>query len=286
MSRLVRLGTTLVLGLGLVFGASTADAKAKKKKKPPAKVVKKEEKVAPPNAEQKKALAELMGSFKFGMSKDEVIAQLTKSIDERYAEQIKATSDVYLQDKLRKEKNKEVTRIRQSYAEFTGKKTGWDVSVIDSEFAHNTEESMLVYWENQGGKNQRRFFFFHGGELWKMFIAIDTKSLADDQRNFAFFRGLMEARYGKGATIEGRAVWKVPEFEVHAVDKMAFYGAFGLLIQSPSKVRAIAEIRAANAPEKKDKDQIIEVIREKPDGEKVNLDENKDAVDAIISGSK
>lgn len=286
MSRLVRLGTTLVLGLGLVFGASTADAKAKKKKKPPAKVVKKEEKVAPPNAEQKKALAELMGSFKFGMSKDEVIAQLTKSIDERYAEQIKATSDVYTQDKLRKEKNKEVIRIKQSYAEFTGKKTGWDVSVIDSEFAHNTEESMLVYWENQGGKNQRRFFFFHGGELWKMFIAIDTKSLADDQRNFAFFRGLMEARYGKGATIDGRAVWKVPEFEVHAVDKMAFYGAFGLLIQSPSKMRAIAEIRAANAPEKKDKDQIIEVIKEKPDGEKLNLDENKDAVDAIISGGK
>jgi hypothetical protein len=286
MSRLVRFGTTLVLGLGLALGASTAaDAKAKKKK-PPAKVVKKEEKVAPPNAEQKKALAELMGSFKFGMSKDDVVAQLTKSIDERYADQIKATNDVYAQDKLRKEKNKEITRIKQSYTAFTGKKTGWDVSVIDSEFAHNTEEAMLVYWENQGGKNQRRFFFFHGGELWKMFIAIDTKSLADDQRNFDFFRGLMEARYGKGATIEGRAVWKVPEFEVHAIDKMAFYGAFGLLIQNPGKLRAISEIRIANAPEKKDKDAIIEVIKEKPEGEKVNLDENKDAVDAIISGSK
>ncbi|HUQ02613.1 MAG TPA: hypothetical protein VM261_08970 [Kofleriaceae bacterium] len=273
-----------MIGLGLALGAHSADAKAKKKK-PPAKVVKKEEKVAPPNAEQKKALGELMGSFKFGMTKDEVITQLTKSIDERYADQIKATNDVYTQDKLRKEKNKEVTRIRQSYAEFTGKKTGWDVSVVDSEFAHNTEESMLVYWENQGGKNQRRFFFFQGGELWKMFIAIDTKSLADDQRNFGFFRGLMEARYGKGATIEGRAVWKVPEFEVHAVDKMAFYGAFGLLIQNPAKLKAIAELRTANAPAKKDKDALIEVIRDKPD-DKVNLDENKDAVDAIISGGK
>jgi hypothetical protein len=286
MSRLVRLGTTLVIGLGLALGAQSVDAKAKKKK-PPAKVVKKEEKVAPPNAEQKKALGELMGSFKFGMSKDEVVAQLTKSIDERYADQIKATNDVYTQDKLRKEKNKEVTRIKQSFTAFTGKKTGWDVSVVDSEFAHNTEESMLVYWENQGGKNQRRFFFFHGGELWKMFIAIDTKSLADDQRNFAFFRGLMEARYGKGATIDGRAVWKVPEFEVQAIDKMAFYGAFGLLIQNPPKVKAIAEIRAANAPVKTNKDAMIDVIKEKPDdGSKVNLDENKDAVDAIISGGK
>ncbi len=285
MSRLVHLGATLAIGLGLSLAAGPADA-AKKKKPKVVKTVKKEEKVAPPNAEQKKALAELMGSFTFGMSKDEVIAQLTKQINERYADQIKATSDVYQQDKLRKEKNKEVTVIKQSFAEFNGKKTGWDVSVIDDEFAHNTGEAMLVYWENQGGKNQRRFFFFHEGQLWKMFIAIDTKQLQDDQRNFGFFRGLMEGRYGKGATASGRVVWKVPEFEVQAVDKMAFYGAFGLLIQNPGKLRAIAEIRIANAPATTNKDALIDVIKEKPDGEKVNLDENKDAIDAIISGGK
>jgi len=281
-----RLGATLALGLGLVFGAHSADAAKKKKPKPVPVKVKKDEKVAPPTAEQKKALGELMGAFTFGMSKDAIIEQLTKSIDERYAEQIKATSDVYAQDKLRKEKNKEVTRIKQSFTEFTGKKTGWDVSLIDEEFAHNTGESMLVYWENTGGKNQRRFFFLHDGQLWKMFIAIDTKQLADDQRNFEFFRKLMETRYGKGATVNGRVAWKVPEFEVQAVDKMAFYGAFGLLIQNPAELKAIAATREANAPAKKDKDAIIEVIREKEGGEKVNLDENKDAVDAIISGAK
>lgn len=282
-----RLGTVL-LAFGLALGFAHDAEAAKKKKKPPAtKTVKKEDKVAPPNAEQKKALGELMGSFTFGMSKDEIIAQLTKQIDERYADQIKATSDVMVQDKLRKEKNKEVTRIKQSYTEFAGKKTGWDVSLIDEEFAHNTGESMLVYWENQGGKNQRRFFFFHDGQLWKMFIAIDTKQLADDQRNFGFFRGLMEARYGKGATTDkGRASWKVPEFEVQAVDKMAFYGAFGLLIQNPAKEKAIKEIRVANAPEKKDKDALIEVIKEKDGGEKIDLRQDTDAIDKIISDSK
>jgi hypothetical protein len=290
MSRFVRrpwrLGAILALGFGLLVGAGNADAAKKTAKKKKAPIVKKEPKVAPPNAEQKKALSELMGSFKFGMSKDEIVAQLTKTIDERYAEQIKATGDVYLQDKLRKEKNKEVTRIKQSYTEFTGKKTGWDVSLIDEEFAHNTGEAMLVYWENQGGKNQRRFFFLHDGALWKMFIAIDTKQLADDQRNFDFFKGLMESRYGKGAMAAGKETWKVPEFEVQALDKMAFYGAFGLLIQNPAKIKAIAEVRAANAPEKKNDNAIIDVIKERDGGEKVNLDENKDAVDAIISGGK
>lgn len=282
-----RLGAILALGFGLLVGAGgAADAAKKKAAKKKAPVVKKEEKVAPPNAEQKKALAQLMGSFTFGMSKDEIIAQLTKSIDERFADQIKATSDIAVQDKLRKEKGKEVTRIKQSFTEFTGKKSGWDVSLIDEEFAHNTGESMLVYWENQGGKNQRRFFFLHDGQLWKMFIAFDTKQLADDQRNFEFFRGLMESSYGKGANASGRVSWKTPEFEVQAVDKMAFYGAFGLLIQNPHKIKAIADIRAANAPEKKNDNAIIDVIKEKEGGEKVNLDENKDAVDAIISGSK
>lgn len=283
-TRLCSLG--IAFALALAGGAPHADAKAKKKPVATKKAPKaKPEKITPPNAEQKKALGELMGAFTFGMSKDEVLATLGKQIEERYAEQITGTSDVYQQDKLRKEKNKEVSRIKQSYVEFQGKKTGWDVSLIDEEFAHNTGESMLVYWENAGGKNQRRFFFFFEGKLWKMFIAIDTKQLAEDQRNFTFFRELMEARYGKGKVEGGRESWKTPEFEVQAVDKMAFYGAFGLLIQQPSVLKQIADTRTANAPEKKEKDNLIEVIKEK-EGQGPGLNDNKDAVDDIIKGSK
>ena len=281
----------IALALGFVLGAHASDAAARGKKKPtptkPAKVVKKP---APPPAatpEQKKAMAELMGAYTFGMSKDQIIGQLTKQIDERFAEQIKATSDVYTQDKLRKEKQKEITRVRQSLIEFDGKKSGWDVSLIDEEFAHNTRESMLMYWENEGGKNQRRFFFFHEGKLWKMFIAFDTKQLAPESRNFGYFSALLEQRYGKGTMDKNYVAWMTPEFEVRAVDKMAFYGALGLLIQDPKAQKPIAEVRAANAPAAKGKDNIIEVIRQKGDAsDNVNLDENNDAVNAIINGSK
>lgn len=280
------IATVLALALGFTFGAGSGDAWAKGKKKKPVPTKPAEPKIAPPNAEQKKALAELMGAYKFGMEKDAIIAILAKQIDERYAEQIAATSDVMTQDKLRKDKQKEVTRIKQSYLTFEGKKSGWDVSLVDTEFAHNTGESMLSYWENAGGKNQKRFFFFYQGKLWKMFVAIDTKALATDQRNFSFFRGLMEARYGKARTVEGRAVWNAGEFEVQAVDKMAFYGSFALLIQDPAVLTEVMATRKANAPEAKKPDAIIEVIREKgDDSDKVNLDENSDAVDAIINGS-
>ncbi len=290
MLRSSRLYAALAIAVGLVLGGQADDAwaRGKKKKPAPAKVVKGEKAPAAVaiTAEQKKALGELMGAFQFGMSKDEILVQLTKQIDERYAEQIKATSDVMTQDKLRKEKQKELTRIKQSVVEFNGQKTGWDVSLIDEEFAQNTGESMLVYWENEGGKNQRRFFFFYEGKLWKMFIAFDTKQLAPESRNFGFFRTMLEARYGKGKVEKNYEAWATPEFEVRAVDKMAFYGALGLLIHQPSMLKTIADTRAANAPAAKGKDHIIEVIREKGDGsDSVNLDDN-DAVNSIINGSK
>lgn len=281
----------LALAAGLVLGGHVGDAAARGKKKPvPAKPVKadKAPKAAPaPTAAQKKALGELMGAYQFGMSRDEILATLTKQVDERYAEQLKATSDVYTQDKLRKEKQKELSRVKQSLVEFDGKKSGWDVSLIDEEFAHETGESMLVYWENEGGKNQRRFFFFFEGKLWKMFIAFDTKQLAPESRNFQFFRTMLESRYGQGKVEPKVESWSTPDFEVRAVDKMSFYGALGLLIQNPSMIATVAEVRAAHAPAAKGKDNIIEVIRQKGDAsDTVNLDENNDAVNAIINGSK
>jgi hypothetical protein len=291
MLRSSRVYAAIALALGLTLGGTANDAWARGKKKPPptkpVKVVKKPVAAPGPTAEQKKAMAELMGAYTWGMSKDEIVGQLTKQIDERYAEQIKATSDVFTQDKLRKEKQKELSRVKQSLIEFDGKKSGWDVSLIDEEFAHNTGESMLVYWENEGGKNQRRFFFFFEGKLWKMFIAFDTKQLAPESRNFQFFRTMLEARYGQAKVEPKVASWATSDFEVRAIDKMAFYGALGLAIHNPAMVATVTEIRVARAPAAAGKDNIIEIIRQKGDAsDTVNLDENNDAVDAIIRGSK
>src|ERR1043165_2518171 len=100
-------------------------------------------------ADHKKALAELFGGFKFGMTKDEVIAVFSKQLDERYDDKIKATTGIAAQDKLRRDKRNEVTRLQQSYISFeAGKPSPWDVSIVEEEFAHNTGEAMLERWEN------------------------------------------------------------------------------------------------------------------------------------------
>lgn len=273
-------------GLGAAFAAAlllaptSADA-AKNKKKPSAAA-----KATKLSAENKKAMAELMGAFKFGLSKDEVIAALTKQLDERYAEQIAATTDIYTQDKLRKEKKEERARITKSYVEFKGKKSGWDVSIVDTEFRHDTDESMLVYWENQGGKNQRRFFFFHGGKLYKMFIALDTKQVSEEQRTFEFFGSLMEQRFGNAKEEPGKLTWRSGNFVVVAYDKIQFYDAFCLVISDPRLAKEVADVRASKVEDKKDDNKILRSVMEKGAEDKPGLDEGKDVLKGIIDDKK
>src|SRR5258708_1340055 len=185
----------LSVGVGL---SGVALAKGDAKKAPAAKKEPGKKKGPPVTAEHKKALAELLSGFKFGMTKDEVVAQLQKQIDEAYEEKIKGTTDIALQDKIRKEKKQEMARVSASYTSFEGKRTGWDVSIVENEFAHHTNESMMERWENQGGKNQRRFFFFYDGRLWKMFLSLDGSILPADKKNFDTFSGIMQGKEGAG----------------------------------------------------------------------------------------
>ena len=236
----------------------------------------------PMTAEHKKALAELFGGFKFGMTKDEVIAVFSKQLDARYEDQIKATTDTAAQDQLRRDKRNEVTRLQQSYVSFdAGKPSPWDVSVVEDEFAHNTGEAMLERWENQGGKNQRRFFFFFEGKLWKMFILIDVSILPEDKQNFATFRAKMEQTYGPGEVEGGRITWRTEGFDARAIDKLKSYGALAQVVEDP-RVRAQVEaVRETKAPPRHQGNTMIQsVIDDGKDRPSVKADST--TVDAVI----
>jgi hypothetical protein len=215
----------------------------------------------PMTPDHKKALAELFGGFKFGMTKDEVIAVFSKQLDARYDDQIKATTDTAAQDQLRRAKRNEVTRLQQSYVSFdAGKPSPWDVSIVEDEFAHNTGESMLERWENQGGKNQRRFFFFFEGKLWKMFISLDVSILPEDKLNFETFRSTMERMYGPGEVQGGRITWRTDGFDARAVDKLKSYGALAQVVEDP-RVRAQLEtVREAKAPPRHQGNTMIQSV--------------------------
>src|SRR2546421_3163526 len=100
---MTRIRSIVILALLAAALPALAKGDAKKKPAPAAKVAPKK-KAPPVSAEHKKALAELHGGFKFGMSKDDVLGVLKQQIDDRYEDKIKATSDIAVQDRLRKDK--------------------------------------------------------------------------------------------------------------------------------------------------------------------------------------
>jgi hypothetical protein len=235
------------------------------------------------SAEHKKALAELYGGFKLGMTKDEVISVFSKQLDERYDDKIKATTDITVQDRLRRDKKNEVSRLQQSYISFdTGKPSPWDVSIVDGEFAHNTGEAMLERWENQGGKNQRRFFFFFDGKLWKMFVSLDVSILPEDKKNFATFKAVMEGKYGPGDLEDGRIGWHTDEFDARATDKLKSYDALALVIEDPRVRPQVDAARAAKAPPRHETPSVIKQVIDTDHKDRPDVKANSDTVDSVI----
>jgi hypothetical protein len=287
MSKLAKLALLSSFAVAAASGSTIALAAPAAKKAPVAK------KPAPPvpkkqavvNEEHKKSLLTLMAGFKFGMTKDEVIAQLGKSLDEKYQEQLKQTQDVAAQDRIRQDRKAEIARISQSYIAFDAKKTGWDVSIVEDEFAHNTNESMIERWENEGGKNQRRFFFFYDGKLWKMFVSLDVSILPEDKQNFETFRAVMEQKYGAGDVDVGLITWHTPEFDARAVDKLKTYGALGLAIQDNSRVNDVMALRKEKAPPKQEENAVIRAVVDTKGDDHPDVKSNGNAIDSVIQSN-
>jgi len=273
----------LSVGVGL---SGVALAKGDAKKAPAAKKEPAKKKAPPVTQEHKKALAELLSGFKFGMTKDEVVAQLQKQIDEAYEEKIKGTTDIALQDKIRKDKKQEMARVSASFTAFEGKRTGWDVSIIENEFAHHTNESMMERWENQGGKNQRRFFFFYDGRLWKMFLSLDVSILPADKKNFDTFSGIMQGKYGAGLVDGGTITWSAGDFEVRAVDRLKDYDALALVIEDVSVRGQVLAMREQKKPPDRGTNPMINSIVDKDHKDHPDVHTNSTAVDDVIKAQK
>jgi len=262
-------------------GDAKKPAPAPAKKAPPPKP----KKVTVVSADNKKKLAEKMGGFKFGMTKDEVIGVISKQLDQKYDEKIKSTQDITQQDRYRKDRKEELATVTQSFVSFDGKKTGWDVSIIEDEFAHHTEESMIERWENSNGKNERRFFFFFGNKLWKMFISLDVSILPADKKSFDEFQKVMVSQYGDGDVDPGKLTWHTDDFDVRAVDKLKTYDALGFVLEDNKAKKDVEAIREAKKPAKQETNAVINAVVDKDGKDHPDVKSNGNAVDDVINAN-
>lgn len=195
----------------------------------------------------KRAMGELSGKFKWGMSPDDCVKIIATDISAKYAEKMKLELDVFKQDQLRKDEKEEIENVRKSLVKFNGTKTGWDTSIIEREFSHNEDESMLVMWE----RDQRRFLFFHDDRLYKQYIALNSEHPAFAGKTFGDFAKLMQDRYGRAemklhsmrtrddVTLDHLEWAPSGEYTLWAIDQSNFYGNFCLKLMQTNTVASM-----------------------------------------------
>jgi hypothetical protein len=272
---------------GLAILAVASGAAAAKKKRTAATPVKEA------SAQTARAIGELSGKFKWGMTVEEAQKVVLDEVRARFDERIKKETDPFKQDVVRKEMDEQLAKTRSSYIKFDGQKTGWDVSIIDREFAHKNDESMFVIWE----KDQRRFMFFHDGKLWKQFIAFNAEHPAFAGKTFDDFTDLIQKRYGPAAIVFKKLrtsddqtldhlEWPPSgDFVLWAIDLTTFYGNYCLSLMQKSAMPEIERTRKENSPSRGGGAGLVDSVLNKEGAAGKPLEDNADIVDEITGRS-
>ena len=226
------------------------------------------------------------GTFKWGISPEDVTTQVKAAIDKKYEPRIaEAAQDPGMQQRIRAEQRKETDAVEKSLTKFDGQKSGWDVSIIGPEFQQNTGEAVLVAKEDIW---TRYFFFFEGG-LYKMFLAFNKDAI--EGKTFADFGKDMQSKFGKSREVfrdekmKGGVrrlldhyEWTAQGDRLRLIDRSEFYGVYCLVLyDSKTSDRLMAKRKIVN-PQQSSHDALVDAVTAK---EKNDRDANDNIVDRI-----
>ena len=271
----VSIGLQLLCALLLSVNgvAHAAPAHAGKKK------AKKGAEAVPVSAEISKS----MGELSWGMTKDELQNQLITKIKEKYRPLVSKTRDAVEEDRLRLAATDEMKRIRDSYVDFKGTSTGWDVSFLRGEFTHGNGESMLVSRD----QNSQNFYFFIHGKLWKWYKAFDAEVFRAG--DFAGFGSSVQKRFGPARDASGELSaasgkrhwleWQDDKSRLRAVDQSDFYGFYCLVFEQKSTVENLAKLRTHTHQVAEKQNALVDAVTAPASQD--DSDRSPDVVDSI-----
>jgi len=284
MKRFARLKLVSTLVLACLVPAAGAMAAAKKPTVKAAKAAKGTAAVPNANAEE---LEKLKGEFKWGMSVELVQKSMEQRVRDSYADELKkAIKDPTQYSRMRAEVEKEVKAIKANYVKFESKKTGYDSSIVDQEFSHKTDESMLT---SRDDKNTR-YYFFADGNLYKIFTAFGKEILAD--KTFTDFGELMQARFGKAKQVmveENKKAGVSVKLDYFAwasasgdglrlVDRSEFYDVYCLVIFDRKVADELQKTRDRVHPKGSGNDSLVEAVLT---GNRNDADVNENIIDQL-----
>lgn len=186
------------------------------------------------------------GDLPFGQDLDELMKYIEADTTNRYNERIVQTPDQHERDRLKAESRMRVQAVRDSYVEFTGQKTGYNVSVIAKDFAHSTGEAMLVSPVDRSHDH----YFFAQGKVWKLLIT-------DSRQRFPVLLVNLTQLYGAPESVRYRdpdtktapfsARWQ-DDALVFEVEERPDYGTVTLRWMQREVADRIHELRGASRP--------------------------------------
>ncbi len=278
--RVGRIALWALLTTCFVLPATRADARRRRRRRA------RQSAAAQPKASA--AIKKLAGPFKWGMSHRQVERILISKIRKQYVPKIRrARNNRLKQDSLRAEMQREITKVRKSYVIFNGQKTNWDGSVVDDQFVHKNNESMLVMLE----RDQQHFFFFWNDQLYKQLIAFNADHPKYKGLTFPKFVAVLIQAYGQGKPVflpDAAGINKLHHVEwegsgnyiLWALNKTDVYGNLCLVLLDKSAAAKIEEarkvVRSMN-PKTPAVDPLVQSITRKPTPEEQEeeADQNK-----------
>jgi hypothetical protein len=175
-------------------------------------------------------IKEQMGNLKWGMTVKKVFSIFEAQIKQKYEPKLKDVSgDLLAEDQIRTKMIKELQKLKKSYVKFNGQTTGYEAHMIDVEFTHNNNESMLVWDADQFVE----YLFFINGRFWKRLRLFRVDKLKGI--TFEEFLNTLKDRFGcKGQEFKNKdgvlekVTWRDKDSYAAVIDGSKFYGVYGI----------------------------------------------------------
>lgn len=204
---------------------------------------------AEPGIPRSDQIVSAMDDVDWGWSQKQLISHFTKELRRLYRPLLAKSTDAIAEDRLRRQMNARVARIKNSAVTFEGQHTGWDTSLIRDEYTHNNNESLVEVRELRAGGHDPRYtdyYFFINDHLWRRYRAFNQDQFSGIP--FETAAASFQKRFGparekrRGGALVGLE-WQDDTTRLEAIDNTEFFGVFCLVFSEKATESRLDQLR-------------------------------------------
>lgn len=185
-------------------------------------------------------------SLPFGGGVDDVLAWARVRLEERYGPRLKSALDARERAVVQQQMEDELATLKAGVVVFDGRRTGYEVSIVQGEFLPGAGESLLLFREGE----QEHYFFFSHEKLWKYgrpFKATDDFALR--LANFTTDQGEPTEVLRAGDPVLGpvkEATWRDAKTQLRIRDRRLMFRSDIVFVEDVAALARVEESRGGD----------------------------------------